>query len=130
MNLLCNIFDTDRIRIMEVNKKYMVLFIVGLFVIVSLLFIKKNYYYTNTITSVGEENVLVVEKEMLNNIKNNNKIIVNSIEYDYSINRVEVFDDVCFVYINSIQSSISNNTYKIYIGKESVFEYIIRILKK
>lgn len=130
MNLLSNIFDTDRIRIMEVNRKYMSLLILILLVIFVLLLIKKNCYYVNTITKVGDNNVLVVEKEKLSHIKNNKQIIIDGIEIDYSINRIEVLDNVCFVYINNIPNNIHDNTYKIYLGKESVFEYIVRILKK
>ena len=130
MNLLSNVFDTNRIDLMEVNKKYMfILIIIISLTIISLLFIEKNYYYTNTITNVGDNIVLVVEKEMVSNIKNNKKIIIDDIENDYSINKIEVLQDICFVYININNKNIQSNTYKINIGKESVLDYIIRTLK-
>ena len=131
MSLLNEIFDTDRIRIMEVNRKYMfILGIIAFFIVISLLFIEKKHYYVNTITSVGESVVLVSEKEMINIIKNNKKIIIGDIEFDYSINRIEVLEDVSFIYLNVDKENIHSNTYKIYLGKENVLEYIIRTLKK
>ena len=131
MNLLSNIFDIDRIRIMEVNRKYMfALIILVIIILVCLLFIRKDYYYINTITNVGDNTVLVVEKDMVKNIRDKKKIIIDNIENDYSINRVEQLQDVCFIYINLNYKNIHDNTYKIYLGKENVLEYIIRILKK
>ena len=131
MNLLSNIFDIDRIKIMEVNRKYMnFLVTIVLFLTFGLFCIKKDYYYINTITNVGENIVLVVEKDMINNIKNKKRIIVDDIENDYSINKVEELQDVCFVYVNMDYKNIHDKMYKIYLGKENVLEYIIRILKK
>ncbi len=130
MNILSDIFDTDRIRIMEDKRKNMVILIV-IFLIITILFIhEKDRYYTNTITNVGDQKVLIVEKDMIDSIKNNNKIIIDDLESDYSINRVEVLQDVCFVYVNLEYNEIHNNTYKIYLGKEKVLDYIIRILIK
>ena len=131
MNLLSNIFDIDRIKIMEVNRKYMIFLVtIVLFLTFGLFCIKKDYYYINTITNVGENIVLVVEKDMINNIKNKKRIIVDDIENDYSINKVEELQDVCFVYVNMDYKNIHDKMYKIYLGKENVLEYIIRILKK
>lgn len=130
MNILSDIFDTDRIRIMEDKRKYMVILIV-IFLIITILFIhEKDRYYTNTITNVGDQKVLIVEKDMIDSIKSSNKIIIDDLESDYSINRTEVLQDVCFVYINLEYNDIHNNTYKIYLGKERVLDYIIRILIK
>ena len=130
MSLLNDIFDTDRIKIMEVNRKYMIVLIIILIIIICLLFTEKKHFYTNTITNVGESIVLIVEKEMVNHIKNNKKIIIDDIENDYSINRIEVLQDMSFIYVDLKYNDIHSNTYKIYLGKETVLEYIIRILKK
>ena len=131
MNLLDEIFDMDRIRIMEVNKKEMIALLVVFIIILFLFIIKKNYYYTNIVTNVGESVVLVVDKEMVNQVKNNNEIIINDVDYIYSVNRIEVLEDICFIYTNlDIKINVLNNTYKIYLGKERVLEYIFRILKK
>ena len=131
MNLLSNVFNVDRIEIMEVNRKNIMIVLVILIVVIFLLFIKKNYYYINTITKVGEKIVLIVDKSNLSNIKNNNKIIIREIEDEYSINKIEVLDEVNFVYIdlkNNIEIT-NNDTYKIYLGKEKLLEYIVRIIK-
>ena len=131
MNLLNDIFDVDKNRIMEVNKKYMVtMIIIVLFVIALLYFFKKDCYYENKITNVGDNVVLIVEKEMINDIKNNKKIIIDGILNDYSINRIESLQDICFVYIKIDYKNINDNTYRIYLGKERVLDYIVRILKK
>ena len=131
MNLLGDIFDIDKIKIMEVNRKYMITLIMLSFIIISLLlFVKKNYYYINTITNVGDNVLLVAEKEMVNNIKNSKKIIINGTISNYSINRIEQLQEVCFIYVNLDNKNIDGNTYKIYLGKESILEFIIRILKK
>ena len=130
MSLLNDIFDTDRINIMEVNKKYMIMLVVVCVFISILLIIEKKKYYTNTITNVGEKTVLVVEKNMIDSIKSNKKIIINDVEINYSINRIEVLQDLCFVYVDLEYNDFYSNTYKIYLGKERVLDYIIRILKK
>lgn len=130
MSLLNDIFDTDRINIMEVNKKYMIMLVVVCVFISILLIIEKKKYYTNTITNVGEKTVLVVEKNMIDSIKSNKKIIINDLENNYSINRIEVLQDLCFVYVDLEYNDFYSNTYKIYLGKERVLDYIIRILKK
>ncbi len=131
MNLLNNIFNVDRIEVMEVNKKSIMIVLVLLIITVGFLVIKKNCYYINTITKVGEKIVLVVDKNHLKKIQEQNRIIINDTENEYSINNIEVLDEVNFVYID-LKDSIeieNNNTYKIYLGKEKLLEYIVRIIK-
>ena len=50
---------------------------------------------------------------------------------NFSINKKEVLEEVSFLYIK-IENNIEikqNSTYKIHLGKESLIEYIIRIVK-
>ena len=132
MNLLNNIFNVDKIEIMEVNKKNIVIVLLIIILIILGLLIQKKYYYINKVTKVGNNVVLVVEKEYLKIIKKTNKIIIDNIESDYSINKEEVLDEIVFLYVD-IKKTInieSNNTYKIYLGKESLLEYIIRVVKE
>ena len=123
MNLLNNVFNHEKIEIMEVNSKHMIIVMFLVLIIMVMLFtLKKDLYYVNTITKVGDEYVLVVEKDMLNNIQNKNKITINSKEMDFSINKKEVLEDVSFLYIE-IKKDIEINhncTYKIHLGKEMV----------
>ena len=132
MNLLNNVFNHEKIEIMEVNSRHMIIVMFLVLIIMVMLFtLKKDIYYVNTITKVGDEYVLVVEKDMLNNIQNKNKITINNEEMDFSINKKEVLEDVSFLYIE-IKKDIEINhncTYKIHLGKENLIEYIIRIVK-
>ena len=66
---------------------------------------------------------------MVEQVKKSKKIIIDEIESDYSINKIEVLKDVCFIYINIDSRTINDKTYKIYLGKERVLEYIIRVLR-
>ena len=103
----------------------------ALVIMIMLFTIKKDHYYVNTITKVGDEYVLVVEKDKLNNILGKNKITINNKEMNFSINKKEVLEEVSFLYIK-IENNIEikqNSTYKIHLGKESLIEYIIRIVK-
>jgi predicted RND superfamily exporter protein len=131
-NLLNNVFNHEKIEITEVNNRHMVIVMFLALVIMIMLFtIKKDHYYVNTITKVGDEYVLVVEKDKLNNILGKNKITINNKEMNFSINKKEVLEEVSFLYIK-IENNIEikqNSTYKIHLGKESLIEYIIRIVK-
>ena len=131
-NLLNNVFNHEKIEITEVNNRHMVIVMFLALVIMIMLFtIKKDHYYVNTITKVGDEYVLVVEKDKLNNILGKNKITINNKEMNFSINKKEVLEEVSFLYVK-IENNIEikqNSTYKIHLGKESLIEYIIRIVK-
>ena len=63
---------------------------------------------------------------------NSKEIIINKIKYDYSIKEVIPFDDNFLIRIivdNKIES-LNRGTYQINLGKERLFDYIIRIIKK
>ena len=130
-NLLNEIFDVDRIKIMTINKKEQLFLIILLIIIIFLLIIKKDYYYTNIAINVGDSVSLIADKEMISKIHNYNKVIINNNDYEYSINEIQLLDDIYLVNINlGIRIDTFNNIYKIYLGKETVLEYIFRILKK
>lgn len=130
MNLLNSIFNFDEIEMVSINKKYIFILVVITVFIILLLIIKKDIYYSGTYTLNGNEILLMVEEKQVNKIKNTNKIIIDNIENSYSINEIVPVNDILVVKIGlelNIQN-ISNGTYKIYLGKERLFDYIIRII--
>lgn len=132
MNLLNNIYNFDDIELVKLNKKYLLLITLFLVIIISLLIIKKDNYLNNSFTIVDDRLLLVTDKDNLNKIQEANKIIINDIKCDYQIVEIESFDNSYLVSIN-INNQIKNirgGTYQIYLGKERLFDYIIRIIKK
>ena len=132
MNLLNNIFNTEDIEIVNVNRKYLVIFIIVLLFISLVLLINKKNYYISKFNVIDNEIILLVEKEYVNKIKNSNGIIINDIENRYSINSITSLNNDFLVSIN-IDTEIKNideGSFKIYLGKEKMFDYIVRIIKK
>ena len=130
MSLLNKIFNYDDIEINNVNRKYGVILGFFMVIIALLLLIKKDNYYSNTFTYIDNSIVLLVDKDKVNKIETGDKIIVDEINYDYSINSVEPFNNSFLISIKTKLKNINNGIYKIYLGKESVFDYIVRIIKK
>jgi hypothetical protein len=132
MNLLNNIYNFDDIELVKLNKKYLLLITLFLVIIISLLIIKKDNYLDNSFTIVDDRLLLVTDKDNLKKVQEANKIIINDIKCDYQIVEIESFDNSYLVSIN-INNQIKNirgGTYQIYLGKERLFDYIIRIIKK
>ena len=98
--------------------------------VVLLIFLEKNNYYIGTFTVSNDKIVLLAEKDKVNNITSNKKIIIDGIENNYSIRSIDVIDNVSMVNIKTDIKikNISSGTYKVYLGKERLFEYIIRII--
>lgn len=130
MNLLSNIYNLDNIEISNVNRKYIALITVFMAVITISLLLTKNIYLENSFT-VMEDKLLLVTNNV-NIIKDNNKIIINDIKYDYSIDKIEQYDNnyLVTVIINNMINNINQGNYKIYLGKERIIDYIIRIIRK
>ena len=132
MNLLNNIYNFDDIELVNKNKKYLVLITLFLIIIISLLIIKKDNYLENSYTIMDDKIVLITDKDNLNKIQETNKIIIDDIKCDYKIVEIENFDNnilVSIVLNNNIKSN-NQGIYKIYLGKERMLDYIIRIIKK
>ena len=132
MNLLNDIFDSEQIEINMITKKYLKIFIIIIILLITFLFyIEKNNYYANSLI-IGEDSILlVVDKKMVNEVKNENSLIVNNISSNYSINRIIPDGDICYIDIN-LETNILNGQekeYKIFLGKEKMIEYLIRIIK-
>lgn len=131
MNLLNNMFDTCDMEIINTNRKYFILAIVILIFVISLLMIKKDNYYSNNFSVSDNGVVLLAEKGVINKIKENNKIIISDIENSYSINTITALDNSFLIDINldTTIKNVNSGDYKIYLGKERLFDYIIRIIK-
>lgn len=131
MNLLNNMFDTCDVEIINTNRKYFIFTIVVLILVISLLMIKKDNYYSNNFSVSDNEVVLLVEKGAINKIKENKKIIISDIENSYSINTITALDNSFLIGINldTAIKNVNSGDYKIYLGKERLFDYIIRIIK-
>ena len=132
MNLLNNIFNYDEMEIVNVNKRYIIVMIIIVIIIIALVLIKKDNYYSNTFTMADSEILLLVEKDYINRIQKHNKIIIDNIENDYSIMSITPIDNIMMVKINTkiAINNINNGVYKIYLGKERLFDYFIRIIRK
>lgn len=131
MSLLNNVFNYDDIEIVNLNKKYYLVLILIIVIIVMLFLIKKDNYYVNTFSSL-DETVLLVESKYLDKIKSSKEIVINDIKYDYSVNIITPVDSSFLVSIN-LNHKVKNTNhgvYKINIGKERLFDYIVRIIKK
>ena len=113
--------------------KYNLIFIFGLLVILAMIFfIKKEEYYQNIITFINnKEAIIMVEKDYLNIVKEKNKLIMNKISYEYNIDKIEEGENIYFVYIHfDIELNINSEYYKIYLKKERLIEYFIRITRR
>lgn len=132
MNLLNNLFNTEDIEIVNVNRKYLIIMIVVSVVISLLLTINKDNYYVNKFNVIDDGIMLLVEKEYINKIKNSKSITINDVENTYSINSIMPLDNNFLVSIklNIEIKNINEGDYKIYLGKERLFDYIIRIIGK
>ena len=131
MNLLNSVFNSDDIEIVNLNKNYLLLSFLLLVVMIFLLIIKKDNYYENSFNYINEEIVLLVEKDYLNSIQTNKEIYLNDIKCDYSINKIEPLDNnlLISICINTEINNVTHGTYKIYLGKERLFDYIIKTIK-
>lgn len=132
MNLLNQVFNLDNDEINRVNKNYLIVFLIMMMLLVVVLFLKKDYYYENDLVFNEDSIILLVDKNDINKIKDKQSILINKIKSDYSINKIIDQGNICYVDINLKTSitNISQGKYKILLGKETIFEYIIRIIRK
>ena len=86
-----SVFDNDKRYIKMLLIKYSIFTFIGLIVFLALgLLITKKYYYQNVITFENEEKAYIfVEKNYLEMVKKQNKLIIDDITYDYNIERIE-----------------------------------------
>ena len=131
MNLLNNLFNAEDMEIVSVNKKYVVITTVFLVFISLLLMIKKDNYYVNNFSIIENEINLIVEKEYINRIKKSNIIIISGVESKYSITSIMPIENNFLVNIKlDTIENITMGEYKIYLGKERLLDYVIKVIKK
>ena len=132
MNLLNSVLLIDQIKIKKESiPKLWIIVIISILLGLFLFLYEKDYYYTNNLI-ISDNNIgLVVTKPFVDKIKQNNQIIVDNIENNYSIKKISSLNNLTIVYIKLKikQDNIQNTEYKVYLGKEKIIEYIVRIIK-
>ncbi len=121
-------------KIIRLMVHYNLWFIILLFLLFSLLlFIKKSHYYENIIQSMGDNKaIMIVDKKYINLIKNKKNIIIKDLEVDYNIEKIEENENNYLLYIQFEMEIVFNDIskYKVFLEKESILEYFIRIIKE
>ena len=132
MNLLNNLFSIEDITIKKNNRIYLITSLLIILILSCVLIIKINRFYINSYSIMDNKIMLLVEKEVINDIKTTKEIILKDLKTSYSINSITPVNDNYLVNINLTIpiNNINSGEYKIYLGKERLFDYIIRIIKK
>ena len=126
------IFNDDYLETKKQSYKYLiVVMIVILLLVVFLLVIKKQRYYVNQLEFLDNKNAyIIVDKNILDTIKNKKQIFIDDISYDFDIDKIEENNMIYFVNIHfSSDLLVNTKIYKVYLDNESFMNYIIRIIK-
>ena len=121
----------DDIKINRLTIKYSIITVVILIILISLMIIiRKDRYYANRIQFIDNKKAyILVDKNVFEEVKSNNKIILNDISYDFSIEKIEE-QEVMIANITFNQELVVNtNIYKIQLEDENLISYITRIIK-
>ena len=127
-----SIFDDDYSVIRTLMRKYLLIVLVLLGVLMLLLFkVSKERYYENMIEFTSDKKAcLLVTKDVLKSVRQNQKIIISNNDYDYNIEKIEENGENYLVHISfDISLKLDSQTYKIILGKENMISYIIRIIQ-
>ena len=127
-----NIFNDEDRKIYNIAFKYNFMFFVILLMIVfSLILWKKDYYYQNIINFLDNKKALIfVNKDYIKEVTSKNSLLINNIDFKYNINKIEEKEDGYILSIDfNKEINIKTNLYKILLRKESLLEYIVRIMK-
>ena len=99
-------------------------------IVITLLIIKKDYYYANSISINCNMGTIVVEKNRINDIKEINRMNLGNMIVNYNIEKIQEIEDIYLVDVSfNEEIEINTNIYKIVLFKENILEYIIRIMK-
>ena len=126
------IFNDDYLETKKQSYKYLiVVMIVILLLVVFLLVIKKQRYYVNQLEFLDNKNAyIIVDKDILDTIKNKKQLFIDDISYDFDIDKIEENNMIYFVNIHfSSDLLVNTKIYKVYLDNESFMNYIIRIIK-
>ena len=126
-----NIFnDIDR-KIFNIAFKYNIIFLIVLLIVVfTLVLWKKDYYYENIINFIDNKSALiVVNKKNINMVNNNKTLLLNNMEIKYYIDKIEERENDYILTIHFDNDIVTKTPiYKILLKKESLLEYVIRII--
>ncbi len=127
-------FDDNKLYL----KTFIYSFVVGFLLvlcIIGLIYLKKNTYYENKLIVDSNETMTYVLKEDVNKIVNNHELMINQKKYYYKINELELINDVNPGYLVRLKIynfdnyvKDSNLEYKVLVKKESIFNYLLRII--
>ena len=126
------IFNDDYLETKKQSYKYLIVVILVItLTIVFLLVIKKQRYYVNQLEFLDNKNAyIIVDKNILDTIKNKKQIFIDDISYDFDIDKIEENNMIYFVNIHfSSDLLVNTKIYKVYLDNESFMNYIIRIIK-
>ena len=127
-----NIFDNNRLSLYREFKRYSILFIfIVILLNLGLFTIKKERIYENSLYfSKLDRAYLFTNKDILKILKERQKILIDDVEYDFIIEKIEKQDNNFLVYISfPIELATSIDKYQINLGKEKLLDFIIRIIK-
>lgn len=120
------------------NKLFIYCSVVGfllVLLIVIMCLLEKDLYYRNELYVINQkEAILYILPNDLEIIKDNKFLIVNDKKYYYNINNIKSISDTALyyqinLYIDNDLLVDSFNSCKILLRKESIFSYIVRIVK-
>ncbi len=126
-----NIFnDIDR-KIFNITFKYNIVFLITLLIFTfTLILWKKDYYYENIISFVDNKNALIIVDKKNINMINNKVLWLNNMEIKYYIDKTEERENDYILSIHFDNEILTKTpVYKILLKKESLLEYVIRIIK-
>lgn len=123
-------FNNEIITLNKIKRKYAILFTIGfLLIMLLLIFLKKYSFYKNIIMFDNNEITLFVDKEHVDVIKNGSEIMVDNVNYNYNIEKIEENNDLYLITITfPYEVKLNEKYYKIFIKKESFLNYFIRII--
>lgn len=136
-----NIFELSELNLYndnDIKNKSSIYTLIFILILISmtilLLLMKKNLYYENDLYISDINKTTYILKQDYDYIKNNNYITINNRNYFYKIKEIELINDTTIYYkvyldidLDIPKGSIQN--YKILVKKESILNYIIRIMK-
>lgn len=137
-----NIFELDELtkydddKIFKKSNNYTSLFVIIIIsTMILLIILKKNLYYENDIYVDHNNKISYVLKQDYDYLQNNNFITINNKKYFYRVNLIELINDTTIyykVYLEIEGLDIppgSIQKYRVLVKKESILNYIVRIMK-
>ena len=127
-----NVFDLEYQKIINLTIRIGIITL-GIITILFLLliFIKKDKGYHNNIVFVDNQHAyIVMDKDLVNDIKLQKEVWLNEVKYDFIIDKIEKKNNIYLGYISfSYELNLDVNTYQIILGKERLLNYILRVMK-